>query len=183
MADPSMARVARGLSLRDTMMAGNLHAIVRNQAQRGPTLVYAHNRHLQRDKSTWQTVGWPEGDLMLEWWSAGAIIDAQLGDHYAFIASALGAAPHQGLNAPHSDTLEGFLFTLPENRYVIDSAGLTAALAAAGAELTPRTDTSTNYGYFPLNPDQLAEIDGLIFVKDIAPSSRRTPPAGVPTGN
>src|ERR1022692_1853799 len=47
MADTSPSRMARLLALRDSMMAASLLAI----AERGPTLVNAHNGHLQRNKS------------------------------------------------------------------------------------------------------------------------------------
>ncbi|MGW4795596.1 erythromycin esterase family protein, partial [Nonomuraea sp. NPDC004297] len=62
MAEPSAARVARLLGLRDAMMADNLEAV----APHGPALVFAHNRHLQREPSTWRLAG-----MELEWWSAG----------------------------------------------------------------------------------------------------------------
>src|SRR6266480_5379897 len=58
------------------MMAASLLAI----AERGPPLAYAHNGHLQREKSTMRM-----GGLPLEWWSAGAIVSAQLGEGYAFL--------------------------------------------------------------------------------------------------
>lgn len=63
MADTSPGRMARLLGVRDSMMATNLLAL----AERGPTLVNAHNSHLQRNKSTMRM--W-EGPV--EWWSAGA---------------------------------------------------------------------------------------------------------------
>jgi len=50
MADSAPSRMTRLCALRDQMMAENLLAL----AERGPTLVYAHNSHLQRDKSTMQ---------------------------------------------------------------------------------------------------------------------------------
>ncbi|MEU0565230.1 erythromycin esterase family protein [Nonomuraea sp. NPDC005983] len=163
MADTSAARVPRLMGLRDAMMADNLKAIVESEARRGPTLVFAHNRHLQRDVSRWQL-----GGQALEWWSAGAIVASQLGDQYAFVASALGAAPQQGLDAPPAGTLEGVLSALPDNRYLLDSRRLVTALAEIGAELTLRTDDSTNYGYFALDPDHLQESDGVVFVKHLA---------------
>ncbi|MEQ4725503.1 erythromycin esterase family protein [Nonomuraea sp. B19D2] len=164
MADPSPARVARLMALRDTMMAENLLAIA---PPYGPVLVHAHNRHLQRDKSVWRTAGWPGGDLLLEWWSAGAIVAAHVGAEYAFIASALGAAPHLGLAAPPPDTLEGVLHaSLPENHYLVDSRRLSTAIG--DAELTVRT--SANHGYFALDPGQVDTTDGIVFIKDLAPA-------------
>ncbi|WP_127934838.1 erythromycin esterase family protein [Nonomuraea polychroma] len=158
MADDSPARVWRLMSLRDGMMAGNLQTI----AEYGPTLIYAHNRHLQREKSTWQLA-----DMALDWWSAGAIVSARLGDQYAFVASALGAMPHQALPVPHTDTVEGLLYTLPDNRYLIDARRLAAALAETGTKPVPRTDISANYGYFALDPAHLGDNDGIVFIKDV----------------
>ncbi|MFI7132664.1 erythromycin esterase family protein [Nonomuraea sp. NPDC050153] len=164
MADPSPARVARLMSLRDGMMAENLLAIA---PPYGPTLVFAGNAHLQRHLSTWQT-GWQPVDLLLEWWSAGAIVSAHLGGGYAFLASALGAAPHHGLAVPPPGTVEGVLHTLPDNHSLVDSARLTSALT--GTKLTLRTDTSTNRSYFGLDPDHLDKTDGIVFIKDVAPA-------------
>jgi erythromycin esterase-like protein len=107
MADTSPARMARLLGVRDRMMAHNLLAL----AERGPTLVHAHNSHLQREMSTMRM--W-EGPV--EWWSAGALVSARLGEEYAFLATALGTIRHQGVDTPSPDTLEGLLYALPDDR-------------------------------------------------------------------
>jgi erythromycin esterase-like protein len=153
MADTSPGRMARLLALRDSMMAANLLAL----AERGPALVNAHNGHLQRDKSTMRM-----GDLPLEWWSAGAIVSARLGDGYAFLATALGTIRHQGVDAPPPDTIEGLLYALPQQRCLVDPRRLAAALAGA----TPAPRVSPWYGYSPLDPAHLASNDGIVFVKD-----------------
>jgi erythromycin esterase-like protein len=153
MADTSPGRMARLLGLRDSMMAANLLAL----AERGPALVNAHNGHLQRDKSTMRM-----GDLPLEWWSAGAIVSARLGDGYAFLATALGTIRHQGVDAPPPDTIEGLLYALPQQRCLVDPRRLAAALAGA----TPAPRVSPWYGYSPLDPAHLASNDGIVFVKD-----------------
>jgi erythromycin esterase-like protein len=168
MADTSDSRVAQLLGQRDAMMAVNLQAIVAHEAQRGPTLVFAHNRHLQKDLSTWQLEG-----MALSWWSAGAIAAAQIGDQYAFLASGLGSAADQGLDAPKPDTLEGALSAIAESRCIFNSRRLAETLRGMGAKLTLRTDTSTNHGYFALDPDQLDGTDGVIFIKDIPSGSQR----------
>ncbi|GAA1992162.1 erythromycin esterase family protein [Nocardiopsis rhodophaea] len=167
MADTSPARWQRLMSMRDAMMSDNLNAIAANQARQGPTLVFAHNLHLQRHRSDCQM-----GDQTLEWWSAGAIIDPRIGDHYAVIASALGSAQHHGVDTPGEDTVEGILCTLPEDHYVLDSRRLAAALDATESEPIRRPDQRTGDGYFfALDPDHLAETDGVIFTKNIASSS------------
>ena len=161
MADPSNSRVARLLGLRDVMMADNVNAILMREEQRGPTLMFGHNLHLQKGRSKWHL-----GELSLEWWSVGAIIGAQLGDQYAVLASALGAAPHQGLIAPAPDTLEGTLSALAESGYLFNSENLTTALSRTAPNLVLRTDTAPNNGYFPLDPRHLHETDGVVFIKD-----------------
>lgn len=147
MADTSPARMMRLSALRDAMMAANLRAV----AEHGPALVFAHNLHLQRDKSFMRL-----GDQPLEWWSAAAITQAHLGDRYAFLASALGTV---GDDTPPPDTVEGILSTLPWDHSLID----TRRLAEAITKPAPRI--SHDFAYFPLDPAQLATIDGVVFLK------------------
>jgi erythromycin esterase-like protein len=153
MADTSPSRMARLLCLRDSMMAANLLAL----AERGPTLVNAHNGHLQRNKSTMRM-----GDLPLEWWSAGATVSAHLGEGYAFLATALGTIRHQGVDTPPPDTIEGLLYALPQQRCLVEARRLAAVLG----EVTPAPRVSPWYGYSPLDPAHLASNDGIVFVKD-----------------
>jgi erythromycin esterase-like protein len=157
MAEMSPARMSRLLAVRDSMMAANLLAI----AERGPALVYAHNAHLQRSKSSMRV-----GELSPEWWSAGAIVDAHLGEQYAFLATALGTMRHHGVQTPPADTIEGLLYALPEDRCVVDVARLVAALG----DVTPAHRASPWFGYAPLEPTHLAGLDGLVFVRDVPAS-------------
>ncbi|MFE3944474.1 erythromycin esterase family protein [Streptomyces sp. NPDC059118] len=157
MADTSPSRLTRLVSLRDSMMSGNILAL----AERGPALLHAHNGHLQRAKSTMRM-----GSLPVEWWSAGAIVSAHLGEEYAFLATALGTIPHRGVDVPAPDTVEGHLYALPEDRCVIDARRLATALT--DTQLVPRV--SPYFGYSPLDPADLTGIDGIVFVKDIPPS-------------
>ena len=152
MADRSPARMAWMLALRDAMMAANLLAL----AEHGPALVNGHNGHLQRDKSTMRM-----GDLPMEWWSAGAIVSAGLGGDYAVLATAVGTIRHRGVETPAPDTIEGLLYALPEDRYVLDARRLAASLDA-----TPAPRMSPWFGYSPLDPAHLAGNDGIVFVKD-----------------
>ncbi|MFB7321305.1 erythromycin esterase family protein [Streptomyces sp. NPDC056190] len=154
MADTSPARMTRLCALRDVMMAHNLLAV----AARGPALVHAHNSHLQREKSTMQMWQGP-----VEWWSAGALVSAQLGEEYAFVATALGTIRHQGVDAPPTGTLEGLLYTLPEDRCIIDAQRLATALG----DTPPAPRVSPWFGYSPLDPAQLADSDAIVFVKDV----------------
>ncbi|MEW2331948.1 erythromycin esterase family protein [Micromonospora chersina] len=153
MADTSPSRIPRLLGVRDSMMAANLLAL----AERGPTLVHAHNSHLQRPKSTMRL-----GDLPVEWWSAGALVSPHLGEGYAFLATALGTIRHHGVQTPPPDTLEGHLYAHPQDRYVVDPRRLATVLG----EAAPAPRESPWFGYAPLDPGHLADIEGLVFVKD-----------------
>ncbi|MFD7432640.1 erythromycin esterase family protein [Streptomyces sp. NPDC059818] len=157
MADTSPSRLAWLVSLRDSMMAANLLAI----AEQGPALVHAHNGHLQRARSTMRM-----GGLPLEWWSAGALVSASLGEEYAFLATALGTIRHQGVGTPPPDTVEGLLYALPDNPCVVDAPRLATALGDTGPD--PRV--SPYFGYAPLDPAHLAGFDGIVFVKDVPQS-------------
>ncbi|MFE0134710.1 erythromycin esterase family protein [Streptomyces sp. NPDC059037] len=155
MADASPARLTRLAGLRDQMMAQNLLAL----AARGPALVHAHNSHLQRQKSSMRMGGMP-----LEWWGAGALVSARLGEGYAFVATALGTIRHQGVDTPPPDTVEGLLYALPEDHCVIDASRLAATLDAT----RPAPRVSPWFGYAPLDPAHLADSEGIVFVKDVA---------------
>ncbi|MFF2813780.1 erythromycin esterase family protein [Streptomyces sp. NPDC058000] len=154
MADTSPARMTRLVGLRDRMMADNLLAL----AERGPALIHAHNGHLQRDKSSMRM-----GDLRLEWWSAGALVSAHLGERYAFLATALGTIRHQGVDIPPPDTVEGLLYALPEDRCVVDAPRLATALG----DTRPAPRVSPWFDYSPLDPAHLANTDGIVFVQDV----------------
>ncbi|KPC65288.1 erythromycin esterase family protein [Streptomyces chattanoogensis] len=158
MADTAPNRMARLCALRDSMMAANLLVL----AERGPAMVHAHNAHLQREKSTMRMWDQP----LLEWWSAGALVSAHLGEEYAFVATALGTIRHQGVDTPPPDTLEGLLYALPEDRCVIDSPRLATALG----DTLPAPRVSPWFGYSPLDPAHLADSDGIVFVKDVPQS-------------
>ncbi|HEY9371915.1 erythromycin esterase family protein [Streptomyces sp.] len=157
MADTSTGRMTRLVSVRDQMMADNLLAI----ADRAPALVHAHNGHLQRNKSTMRMGGRP-----VEWWGAGALVSAQLGEAYAFVATALGTIRHQGVDTPPPDTVEGLLYALPEDRCVVGASRLAAALG----DTRPAPRVSPWFGYAPLDPAHLADSDGIVFVKDVPQS-------------
>ncbi|MEU3661799.1 erythromycin esterase family protein [Streptomyces sp. NPDC032940] len=157
MADPSPERMAHLLAVRAQMMAHNLLAL----AERGPVLAHAHNSHFQRERSTMRL--W-EGPV--QWWSAGALVSARLGDGYAFVATGLGTIRHRGVEAPPPDTLEGLLYALPEDRCVVDAPRLAAVLG----DPPPAPRESPWFGYAPLDPARLAGSDGLVFVKDVPQS-------------
>ncbi|MEU6525756.1 erythromycin esterase family protein [Streptomyces sp. NPDC046924] len=155
LADTSPGRMTRLLGQRDRMMADNLLAL----AERGPTLVFAHNAHLQRHKSTMRMWDQP----LLEWWSAGALVSARLGEEYAFLATTLGTIRHRGVDTPPADSLEGLLYALPEDRRLVGGARLAGLLG----DRPPVRRESPWFGYMSLDPAHLAGIDGVVFVKDV----------------
>ncbi|HEY8475097.1 MAG TPA: erythromycin esterase family protein [Natronosporangium sp.] len=153
MADRSPGRMASLLAQRAAMMAENLLAL----ADRGPTLVFAHNAHLQRTKSSLRM-----GEHRPEWWSAGAIVSNRLGDRYAFLATAIGTIRHRGVDTPPPDTVEGLMYGLPADRSMVDAGRLAAR---CGDSVAARE--SPWFGYAGLDPAHLAGIDGLLFIKDL----------------
>lgn len=162
MAEHSPRRVARLLSIRDAMMADNLCAMADREARRGPTLVFAHNEHLHKGAIRWQL-----GDLDLRWHSAGALLATRLENDYTVIGSAIGAAPHQGITRPATDTVEGWLSTLSPEAHLVPADDLASATENTEAPLQPRPRASNNHGYFPLNPGALRELDAVLFLRNI----------------
>jgi len=156
LADPAPNRMERGSALRDLMMADNLSAIAEREGGRGPTLVFAHNVHLQRHRSTMKL-----GDLSVEWWGAGAHVSRRLGTGYAFIASHLRSLPERGIGEATPNTAEGALLDPARPATLLDSRELTAALSAG---LATRTDLPPGAGSFPLEVEHLALTDGLLLV-------------------
>lgn len=142
-------RTSRLLGVRDAMMARNLLDIRTAEAPRGPTLVFAHNRHLQRDPSTMDTWG-----MDLEWHSAGAIVSALLDEQYRFVAGSLGRSAGIGLAEPEPGTFEGLL------RKRINGWGLTTDVEPGRV----RTDPTPEQGYFPLDQAMVDGADAVLHV-------------------
>ena len=160
MANSSPNRVARLLSLRDVMMADNLTATAERETPRGPTLVFAHNSHLQRHNSQWTF-----GAMNLEWCPAGVHLAARMGERYAFIATAAGEGA--GLPMPLPTTLEGWLSQQSGSPQLYASQVLARILPSS---LTKRTYTSKNpgYGYSFIRPERLQGTDGMLFLPTVA---------------
>lgn len=147
MASTGPDRVAIMLSVRTEMMADNLHAIVAAEQGRGPTLVFAHNVHLQRAQP-----GTAIGDV--SWCSAGALVELTMGERYAFVATDANPASDPG-------TLQGALAGATTRRALFPAADLRAALAPSigkGQPIVP--------GHLPLDPAELAGADAVIFIAD-----------------
>jgi erythromycin esterase-like protein len=151
-------RVSRLAGTRDALMAQNLLDIRDLEGRRGPTLVFAHNLHLQRNPSSWSS---PE--LTLSWSGAGAIVAALLDERYTVVAGSLGRSAALGLDEPEPDTYEGVL-----QRRIPAPWGLTKAAAVAPART--RTDTTPRQGYFPLDEPILDAVDAVLHVSAGAPA-------------
>ncbi|WP_326565936.1 erythromycin esterase family protein [Amycolatopsis rhabdoformis] len=149
MAFASPERFGTLLGLRAEMMADNLLAMVEQERHRGPSLVFAHNVHLQRAVSTMQM-----GPEEATWGSAGALVALTLGERYVFVAT--DANPHS-----EPGTLQGELAAATTRRAFFPAPALRAALPAstgAGEPILP--------GHLPLTPAQLGGADAVIFVAD-----------------
>lgn len=149
MATPAPDRIATLLSLRAEMMADNLLAIVAQEQRRGPSLVFAHNVHLQRTPSPM-----PIGEHEANWGNAGALVGLTLGERYAFLAT--DANPHSD-----PDTLQGVLAGATTRRALFPAPALRAALPPSIGTGTPIVP-----GHIPLNPADLDGADAVIFVAD-----------------
>jgi erythromycin esterase-like protein len=145
-------RISLLSAVRDALMAQNLLEIREIEARRGPTLVFAHNLHLQRSPSYWGLT-----DLKLNWFGAGAIMASLVDDRYAFIAGSLGRSEVLGLESPAADTYEGALQTGA-------SWSLTKATTVVGA----RTRITEERSYFPLNEATLNGADAVLHISDAA---------------
>lgn len=155
---PPQRRTSRLLGTRDALMARNLLDIRARERHRGPTLVFAHNRHLQRHPSTWHLAG-----MDLTWSSAGAVVATLLGERYVYLAGSLGSSAALGLSAPDGDTFEGALAA--PGPAVVDAATLGRTLGG----LRQRTDVTAEQGYFPLDAATIAACDAVLHVPAAAP--------------
>jgi erythromycin esterase-like protein len=165
------ARISRLMVTRDALIAQNLLDLRLIEAQRGPTLVFAQNGHLQRNLCHWDL-----GGRELSWNSAGAIVSPLLGERYVFAAGSLGRSDAIGLGEPGSGTFEALL-----QRH-FPAWGLTpaAGIATAARTATPRTrtDITPQQGYFPLTQAGLDSADLILHIGNGTAASAATPVAG-----
>lgn len=146
---PADERMLRLLGARDEGMARHLLAIRTRERHRGPTAVLAHDRHLQRRRSTWTPA---DGDA--EWTSAGAIVAAVSDEEYVHVAALLGTGPAIGVGAPPAGTLEAAVGD--RGGWVVDPATLDGTPA--------RDDVPTEHGYLPLGTETLPGADAVVLV-------------------
>ncbi|HEX2145177.1 MAG TPA: erythromycin esterase family protein [Glycomyces sp.] len=143
---------------RDALMAQNLLDIRDLEADRGPTLVFAHNTHLQRNPSRMVVEGTAMGGMDLTWHGTGAIVASLVGKQYAFIAGSLGRSEGLKLEAPEPGTFEGSL----QQRFT--QWGLAPADSVGSA--SARTDATQEQAYFPLDQATLDGADAVLHVSE-----------------
>ncbi|WP_433608177.1 erythromycin esterase family protein [Prescottella agglutinans] len=149
MASSTPDRIGTLLSLRAEMMAENLLAIVAQEQRRGPSLVFAHNVHLQRAGSRMAVGG---GDV--NWCSAGALAELALGERYVFVATDASLRRDPG-------TLQGALAAATTRRALFPAHALRAALPPSTGTGEPMVR-----GHIPLNPAELDGADAVVFITD-----------------
>lgn len=161
-------RVAELLGIRDAMMADILTYTL--ERERGKVLVFAHNRHLQRSRITWQL-----GPYLNIWWPAGAHLTEMFGSRYAVIGSGMGVSDDNGVGQPESGTLEARLTAAPgEARFIPThkGQGLPASEIAA---LPTRSSSQKNSMYMPLDSQSFTDFDWLVVLNSVT-YSRGAPP-------
>ncbi|GAB0104923.1 erythromycin esterase family protein [Nocardia sp. JMUB6875] len=149
---PQHERLTPLIAARDTIMAQNLLAIRRLEADRGPTLVYSHNLHLQPGRTSMPVAGQDHS-----WSNAGAIIDALGVIDYTFIAGSLGRSASFELDVPEPDTYEGLLDARTATWGFNPATPITAGRQRSDA---------VPHGHFPLTADLLARADAVLHVSD-----------------
>ncbi|WP_301175292.1 erythromycin esterase family protein [Actinomadura geliboluensis] len=145
------ARISGLMATRDALMAQNLLDIRTIEAKRGPTLVFAHNSHLQRNPSSMSMAG-----MEIGWSSAGAIAGSLLGGRYTVIIGSMGRSEALGLGEPEPDTYEGFL-----------QRNTTTWSLTSAAEIPPartRTDMTPGRHYAALTETTVAAADAVLHV-------------------
>ena len=146
--------------VRDAIMAQNLLDIRDLEADRGPTLLYGHNLHLQRNPSRMSM-----GGMDLTWFGTGAILASLLGERYVCIVGSLGRSEGIGLPAPDPGTYEGRLQERIDTWGLIDAADLPDA--------AERTDVTSPQGPFPLDREILEGADAVLHVSVGRAATRR----------
>ncbi|MEV0681613.1 erythromycin esterase family protein [Actinosynnema sp. NPDC050436] len=142
-------RWQRLAAIRDAMMAENVEAL----AERGRTLVFAHNQHVRTGAAEMAF-----GTTALRWHPAGAHLADRLGGDYRVVVSALGRADHRDIGEPDPGTVEGVLRALPEGGHLLDAAGL-RALGCAPRE--------PGFNYFPLEDGILGQADEVLYLRTV----------------
>ncbi|CAL9499425.1 hypothetical protein SUDANB95_03383 [Actinosynnema sp. ALI-1.44] len=149
MASPAPDRISTLLSLRAEMMADNLLTIVARERDRGPSLLFAHNTHVNRSSSRMQV-----GEHHADWADAGALVAPALGEDYLVVATDANPRSEPG-------TLQHALAEATTRRTLFPARALLDALPP-----TTRKGDPIVPGHLPLDPADLGGTDAVIFVAD-----------------
>ncbi|MFB7716072.1 erythromycin esterase family protein [Nocardia sp. NPDC056100] len=149
MATPATDRIGTLASHRTEMMADNLLTILARERHRGPSLVFAHNAHLQRARPHPQS-----GADAPTWGSAGALTALTLGDRYLFVATDANPTADPG-------TLHHLLAEATTRRALFPVPPLLTALPPAAQSAKPFLP-----GHIPFGPADLTSADAMIFITD-----------------
>ncbi|MFC4334726.1 erythromycin esterase family protein [Salininema proteolyticum] len=146
------ARWSRLSGVRDVLMARNLLDIRDVESGRGPSLVFAHNIHLQRGQSRMRMAG-----MDLAWFGTGSIVASLLGERFAFIPSCMG--PGDGLftegTVPDASSEPG-----PDRA----SSWRLAAADAVDPTVEP-TDAASAKDYYSLDEAVIDGADAVLHVR------------------
>lgn len=170
MAVESAERVANLLGIRDTMMVENLDYIVSRERARGKVLVFAHNRHLQRSRISWEL-----GGQLHTWWPAGAHLEVLYGSRYVVIGTGLGVSEANGIGQPEPGTLEAWLTGRPGPVRFIPTHRGHGLPEADRSSLPTRSGSLKNSTYMPLDARSIIDFDWLA-VLDTTTYTRGGPP-------
>lgn len=141
-------RISGLLATRDVLMTENIRDIRDIEAQRGPTLLYGHNVHLQRNLSTMSMAG-----MTLRWYGPGAVLSSLFGDRFTFLAGSLGPSP------------SGLADNEPAEAGLRDRSVPWGLFPAAGLTATPTGPTS-DPSYFPLDQETIDGADAILHIAE-----------------
>lgn len=154
------------VSMRDAMAAELLVHIAEREAPRGKVLVFLHNAHLRRTRTT---LPW------YEFWPTGAHLEELFGARFAVIGGALGTSEANFIGAPEAGSLEARLLAQQSDCFIPARRGK-ALSEGAFAALPTRTGSTRPYvPYTPLFPQSFADLDGIAFLRSVT-YTRGAPP-------
>jgi len=162
--------------IRDALMADNLVYIVDRERGHGRVMVFAHNGHLQRGKSTWPCCGQKYlGTDVYTWWPAGSQLQQMLGDRYAVIGTAVGESQQNEIARPEAGSLEARLTAQKETGLLIQTHGGRGIASDEVAGLPTRSGSMLNLTYTALVPQSFTDFNWLCVLDSVTYSQGGKP--------